>query len=96
MSVKDVASLGKMLAQFLALFADCFCGSRGQRLLAIYARGLLSDIGRKNVETIALKQNVAPRTLQRAANNAAFSRNDQVGSRGSPSAMPADRRRGTS
>lgn len=65
MSVKDIASLGKMLAQFLALFADCFCGSRGQRLLAVYVRGLLSDIGRKNVETIALKQNVAPRTLQR-------------------------------
>lgn len=65
MSVKDIASLGKMLAQFLALFADCFCGIRGQRLLVVYVRGLLSDIGRKNVETIALKQGVAPRTLQR-------------------------------
>tara|TARA_R110002072_G_scaffold302799_1_gene488857 strand:- start:916 stop:1392 length:477 start_codon:yes stop_codon:yes gene_type:complete len=65
MSVQDIAPLGKMLVQFLALFADCFCGSRGQRLLAVYVRGLLSDIGRKNVETIALKQNVAPRTLQR-------------------------------
>lgn len=65
MSVQDIASLGKMLGQFLALFADCFCGIKGQRLLAAYVRGLLSDIGRKNVETIALKQGVAPRTLQR-------------------------------
>lgn len=65
MSLQDIASLGKMLAQFLALFADCFVGVKGQRLLAIYVRGLLSDIGRKNVETIALKQNVSPRTLQR-------------------------------
>lgn len=65
MRLKDIASLGKMLGQFLALFADCFCGVKGQRLLAIYVRGLLSEIGRKNVETIALQQRVAPRTLQR-------------------------------
>lgn len=65
MSLQDIASLGKMLGQFLALFSDCFCGVKGRRLLATYVRGLLSDIGRKNVETIALKQNVAPRTLQR-------------------------------
>lgn len=65
MSIQDIASLGKMLGQFLALFADCFGSVKGQRLLATYVRGLLSEIGRKNVETIALKQGVAPRTLQR-------------------------------
>ena len=65
MSLKDIASLGKMLAQFLALFADCFCGVKGQHLLATYVGGLLSDLQRKNVEAIALKQGVAPRTLQR-------------------------------
>lgn len=65
MSLQDIASLGKMLAQFLALFADCFHGVKGRRLLAIYVRGLLSDLQRKNVEAIALKAGVAPRTLQR-------------------------------
>ena len=34
-------------------------------MLAVYVRGLPSDIERKNVEAIALKQQVAPRTLQR-------------------------------
>ena len=65
MSLKEIASLGKMLGQFLALFADCFHSVKGRNLLLAYVRGLLSDIGRKNVEAIALKQNVAPRTLQR-------------------------------
>jgi SRSO17 transposase len=65
MSLKDIASLGKMLAQFLSLFATCFHGSKGRRLLAVYVRGLLSDLQRKNAEAIALKQGVAPRTLQR-------------------------------
>jgi SRSO17 transposase len=31
----------------------------------VYVLGLLSDVQRKNVEAIALDQNVAPRTLQR-------------------------------
>jgi SRSO17 transposase len=65
MSLRDIASLGKMLAQFLALFVDCFHGVKGQRLFAAYVRGLLSELGRRNVEAIALKQGVAPRTLQR-------------------------------
>jgi SRSO17 transposase len=65
MSLQDIASLGKMLAQFLSLFASCFHGVKGQRLLAVYVRGLLSDLQRKNAEAIALKQGVAPRTLQR-------------------------------
>lgn len=65
MSVQDIASLGKMLGQFLTLFADCFSSVKGRRLLAAYVRGLLSGIGRKNAETIALNQNIAPRTLQR-------------------------------
>jgi SRSO17 transposase len=65
MLLQDIASLGKMLAQFLALFASCFHGSKGRRLLAVYVGGLLSDLQRKNAESIALKQGVAPRTLQR-------------------------------
>lgn len=65
MSLKDIASLGKLLAQFLALFADCFRRSAGRTLLAVYVRGLLSDVQRKNVEAMALARGVAPRTLQR-------------------------------
>lgn len=65
MSLKDIASLGKMLGQFLALFAGCFSRPAGRALQAVYVRGLLSDIQRKNVEAIALDQKVAPRTLQR-------------------------------
>jgi SRSO17 transposase len=54
-----------MLAQFLALFADCFSSSPGRKLLQIYVQGLLSDVQRKNAEAIAADQNVKPRTLQR-------------------------------
>jgi SRSO17 transposase len=65
MSVKDIAKLGRLLAQFLAIFSDCFARRQGRVLLHAYVRGLLSDVQRKNVEAIALDQNVAPRTLQR-------------------------------
>ena len=34
-------------------------------MLAVYVRGLLSDVQRKNAEAMALDQNVRPRTLQR-------------------------------
>jgi len=65
MSVKDIAKLGKLLAQFLAGFACCFARCQGRVLLAVYVRGLLSNVQRKNAEAIALDQSVAPRTLQR-------------------------------
>lgn len=65
MSVQDIAKLGKLLAQFLAGFAGCFARPGGRVLLAVYVRGLLSSVQRKNAEAIALEQNVAPRTLQR-------------------------------
>jgi SRSO17 transposase len=65
MSLQDIAALGKLLAQFLSLFADCFRRPAGRLLLAVYVRGLLSNVQRKNVEAMALVQRVAPRTLQR-------------------------------
>jgi len=65
MSVKDIAKLGKLLAQFLANFACCFARPAGRALLQVYVQGLLSDVQRKNVEAIALDQSVAPRSLQR-------------------------------
>jgi SRSO17 transposase len=65
MSIKDIAKLGKLLGQFLLLFADCFARLEGRHLLLRYVRGLLSDVQRKNVEAMALAQKVPPRTLQR-------------------------------
>lgn len=65
MRVDDIAKLGKMLAHFLADFANCFARPAGRALLQIYVRGLLSNVQRKNMEAMALDQNVAPRTLQR-------------------------------
>lgn len=65
MSAKDIGRLGKMLGQFLLRFADCFARPEGRALMLTYVKGLLSSVSRKNVEAIALEQNVAPRTLQR-------------------------------
>lgn len=65
MSLQDIASLGKLLARFLRIFDDCFVRASSRALLAVYVRGLLSSVSRKNVEAMALAQNVAPRTLQR-------------------------------
>lgn len=65
MTLKQIGGLGKQLAVFLALFADCFRRQEGRDLLRVYVRGLLSDIRRKTAEAIALDQGQAPRTLQR-------------------------------
>ncbi|OYV95809.1 MAG: transposase [Planctomycetia bacterium 21-64-5] len=65
MTLKQIGELGKQLAMFLALFADCFRRREGRDLLRVYVRGLLSDMPRKTVEAIALAQGQAPRTLQR-------------------------------
>ena len=72
MSLKDIRNLGKLLAQFLSLFADCFARPAGRSLMASYVKGLLSDVGRKNVEAMALDQNVPPRTLQRLLQSIAW------------------------
>ena len=65
MTLKQIASLGKELARFLALFAGRFRSRPGFALLGIYVQGLLSDLQRKNVESIALEFDKPPRTLQR-------------------------------
>ena len=41
MDVKDIAKLGKMLAQFLARFATCFARIEGRSLLRTYVQCLL-------------------------------------------------------
>src|SRR6266849_10074392 len=65
MTLKQIASLGKELAKFLALFAGCFRSRPGFGMLRVYVQGLLSDLQRKNIEAIALEFGKAPRTLQR-------------------------------
>ncbi len=72
MTLKDIRNLGKLLAHFLALFADCFSRPAGRTLMATYVKGLLSEVQRKNVEAMALAQNVAPRTLQRLLESIAW------------------------
>src|SRR5438067_10817286 len=64
MTLKQIASLGKELAKFLALFACCFRSRRGFALLKIYVQGLLCSLQRKNVEAIALEFGIRPRTLR--------------------------------
>ena len=65
MTLKQIGSLGKELAKFLGLFAGLFRSRPGVALLRIYVQGLLSDLQRKNVESIALEFDKPPRTLQR-------------------------------
>jgi SRSO17 transposase len=65
MTVKQIASLGKELVKFLALFVGYFRSRPGFALLPIYVQGLLSNVPRKNIEAMALELGTPPRTLQR-------------------------------
>ena len=65
MTLQEMKNLGRMIMSFLGLFAGCFERSAGRRLFAVYVKGQLSDIQRKNCEAIARRFNVVPRTLQR-------------------------------
>jgi len=78
MTLKQIASLGKELAKFLALFVGCFRTRPGFALLQIYVKGLLSNLQRKNIEAIALEFGKAPRTLQRFVESIKW---DEVGVR---------------
>lgn len=65
MTLRQIASLGRRLTSFLALFADCFGRCDARALLRVYVQGQFSDLKRKTAEGIALKFGKAPRTLQR-------------------------------
>ena len=65
MTLGQIGKLGKELTRFLALFGGCFRSEPGFALMRIYVQGLLSDLGRKNAEAIALEFDTPPRTLQR-------------------------------
>ena len=65
MTLSQIGKLGKELTRFLALFVGCFRSRPGFALGRVYVQGLLSDLGRKNAEAIALEFDTPPRTLQR-------------------------------
>ena len=65
LTLERISSISSLLYQFLRLFADCFSRRAGRQLLRVYVQGQLSDIQRKNCESIALTFGKAPRTLQR-------------------------------
>ncbi len=65
MTVKQIASLGRELVKFLALFAGFFRSRPGFALLKSYVPGLLSNVPRKHIEAMALELGTPPRTLQR-------------------------------
>ena len=65
MTLRQIEALGRKLASFLALFADCFGRRDARRLLRVYVQGQLSNLHRKTAEAIALQSHTAPRTLQR-------------------------------
>jgi SRSO17 transposase len=65
MTLSQIASLGKELTKFLALFVGCFRSQPGFALARVYVQGLLSNVSRKNVEAIAMEFDTPPRTLQR-------------------------------
>ena len=65
MTLKQIAALGRKLASFLALFADCFGRCDARELLRVYVQGQLSNLHRKTAEAMALEFKTAPRTLQR-------------------------------
>ena len=67
MTLKQIASLGKELAKFLALFVGRFRSRPAFALLRVYVQGLLLNLQRKNIEAMALELGTAARTLQRFA-----------------------------
>ncbi len=64
MTIDQILSLARPLAEYLDEFADCFGRSEPRDHLGHYVRGQLSNLQRKSVEPIALFNNIAPRTLQ--------------------------------
>ena len=64
MTPEQIAGLGTALSQFLRSFHGCFFECRLLDHFDVYCRGLLSDLGRKSVEPIALAAGNTVRALQ--------------------------------
>jgi SRSO17 transposase len=64
MTPEQIEELGPAFADYLQQFLFCCDYTQTFDLLGVYCRGLLSDLGRKTCEPIALAAGVAVRTLQ--------------------------------
>jgi len=64
MTPEEIEDLGPAFADYLQQFLFCCDYTQTFDLLGVYCRGLLSDLGRKTCEPIALGAGVAARTLQ--------------------------------
>ena len=64
MTPEQIEDLGPAFADYLQQFLFCCDYTQTFDLLGVYCRGLLSDLGRKTCEPIALQAGVAVRTLQ--------------------------------
>ena len=63
MDAAAIRQLEPELDNYLKRFLHCFCDET-EHLCVAYIRGQLSELERKNVERIALRAGIAPRTLQ--------------------------------
>lgn len=64
MTQEQIQSLAGRFTDFLAIARPCLANRKSLAHLAVYARGLLSDLPRKSVEPMALAAGTAVRTLQ--------------------------------
>jgi SRSO17 transposase len=64
MTSEQIEALGPAFADYLQQFLFCCGYTQTFDLLGLYCRGLLSDLGRKTCEPLALYAGVAVRTLQ--------------------------------
>jgi SRSO17 transposase len=64
MDAQKIRQLKPKLMEYVERFADCFGRRDTRQHLPVYVEGQLSDLPQKSVEPIALKADVAPRTLQ--------------------------------
>lgn len=72
MDAQQIRKLRPLLNKYLAEFDDCFSRSEPAENLRVYVHGQLSDLERKNIERIADRAGVPPRTLQQFLSRAAW------------------------
>jgi len=64
MDASQIKRVGQGIERFLSEFSDCFGRRDTASHLGVYVRGQNSDLQRKSVEPMALREGIAPRSLQ--------------------------------
>jgi SRSO17 transposase len=72
MDAQEIRKLQPMLEAYLGKFDDCFGRSEPAGHFRVYVNGQLSDLERKNIERIADRAGVPPRTLQQFLSRACW------------------------